>query len=379
MNYPIKTESNLLIVEPNAEKRELLVAYFSKAHNCDQADSVGEAVEKIRNNRYSAVLAPILPPDHSGLRLIAILDRYSPNTVPIFLSEVDSAGCTVKAYRAGAFDVVQMPTSLNRIEASVEKALVQYEMRTLRDNYKRQVEDEVFRRTAELELSLEEVESSYRSTLTAIVRALEERELESDGHSERMVTFSLRLGYELGLGGEAMRDLELGTLLHDIGKIGVPDSILHKPERLSEAEWNKIKLHPVLGHHIISNIPFLDRAARIVVQHHECWDGSGYPFNLRGEEIEIGARILSVVDAFDAMISGRVYQQRQSYEAVSKEIESFSGTQFDPTVVEAFKNVPEEDWEILRERSLSDRKESQSFRAIVSKLVYAERSLELVH
>jgi HD-GYP domain-containing protein (c-di-GMP phosphodiesterase class II) len=189
----------------------------------------------------------------------------------------------------------------------------------------------------------------------------------------------LRLGYELGLDKDALRDLELGALLHDIGKIGVPDAVLRKPAKLNEDEWNKMKLHPHHGQKILRNIPFLEGAARIVSQHHEKWDGSGYPIGLRGEDIDIGARIFSVVDAFDAMISDRVYRRGCSYEEALTELNRCAGTQFDPLVVEAFKTIPRDDWEILRQRSLKDKRENHSFQAIVSELVHSQQSLELVH
>jgi len=176
-----------------------------------------------------------------------------------------------------------------------------------------------------------------------------------------------------------LRDLELGTLLHDVGKINISDDILRKPERLDMSEWSMMKRHPLFGHDIISGIPFLEGAARIVAEHHECWDGSGYPSGLRGEDIAIGARILAVVDAFDAMISDRVYRKARSYEAAVAEIERFAGSQFDPMVVDAFRSVPQDDWEFLHDRSLRGRLENQSYQSIVSELVFARRDLQLVH
>jgi len=216
-------------------------------------------------------------------------------------------------------------------------------------------------------------------TLNAVVKSLEKRELETEGHGERMITFSLRLAYELGLERAALRDLELGTLLHDVGKINIPDDILRKPVRLSMTEWNMMKQHPVFGHDILAGIPFLEGAARIVAEHHESWDGSGYPHGLRGEEIAIGARILAVIDAFDAMISDRVYRRARSYQAALTEIERFAGSQFDPMVVEAFRNIPASDWEFLHDRSLMGRLENQSYQSIVSELVFARLGMELVH
>jgi HD-GYP domain-containing protein (c-di-GMP phosphodiesterase class II) len=212
-----------------------------------------------------------------------------------------------------------------------------------------------------------------------LVQALETRDFETHGHSERVVTFSLRLGHELGLDKAAMRDLELGALLHDIGKIGVPDAVLRKPAKLNAEEWEKMRLHPMHGQKILRNIKFLEGAARVVCQHHEQWDGSGYPLGLRGEDIDIGARIFAVVDAFDAMISDRVYRKGRPYEDALVELERCSGTQFDPLIVEAFKHIPKEDWEILRERSVKDKQEIYSFQAVVAELVHSRQQFELIH
>jgi HD-GYP domain-containing protein (c-di-GMP phosphodiesterase class II) len=149
-----------------------------------------------------------------------------------------------------------------------------------------------------------------------------------------------------------MRSLEFGSLLHDIGKIGVPDAILRKPAKLTEAEWIKMREHPLHGQRILQGIQFLEGAARVVAQHHERWDGSGYPHGLRGDEIDLNARIFAVADAFDAMTSDRVYRRGRQYEVAAAELDAFAGRQFDPEVVEAFHRVPREDWMEMRRRSL---------------------------
>lgn len=375
----IESEKKLLIIEPNAEKRNLLITFFAVKYVCDEADSLNKALQKIGEKEYSVILTTFDLPGMDGLKLIPCLQTASPRTVPIFISDNPAQGNTVRAFRAGAFEVIQMPFTLKKVEAAVEKAFAQYEMKCLKDRYQHHLEELVAERTAELDKAMEEIENSYRLTLKALVQALETRDFETHGHSERVVTFSLRLGFELGLDKAALRTLELGALLHDIGKIGVPDSILRKPAKLTEEEWSKMKLHPLHGQKILRNIPFLEGAARVVAQHHEKWDGSGYPVGLRGEDIDIGARIFAVVDAFDAMISDRIYRRGCSYEAALTELERCAGTQFDPLVVEAFKHIPREDWEILRARSLKDKQETSSFQTIVSELVYSHRRFELVH
>ena len=375
----VKSDKKLLIIEQNAEKRTLLKSFFAGKYSCDEADSVGSALQKIKEQEYCVILTAFSLPSISGLELIPYLQETSPRTVPIFISDSDIAGNTVKAFRAGAFEVIQMPFTLKKVEAAVAKAFSQFEMKYLKDSYQYHLEELVSQRTAELDKALEEIENSYRMTLKALVQALEARDSETHGHSERVVTFSLRLGHELGLDKDALRNLELGALLHDIGKIGVPDAILRKPAALTPEEWDKMKLHPQHGQKILRNIPFLEGATQLVAQHHEKWDGSGYPYGLRGEDIDIGARIFSVVDAFDAMVSDRVYRRGRLYEDALQELERFAGTQFDPMVVAAFKVVPKEDWEILRQRSLSEKQEACSFQAIVAELVYSRRQFDMVH
>lgn len=375
----IECEKNLLIVEQNSEKRSLLKAFLSKKFVCDEADSIISAVSKIREKEYAVLLAPAVMSSSEGVDLIPFLNATTPRTVPILISYDEKRGNTVQAFRAGAFEVIQMPFTLKKVESVVDKAFAQHEYQMLKDKYQIHLEDLVAERTAELDRALEEIENSYRMTLKALVQALETRDFETHGHSERVVTFSLRLGYELGLDKSALRNLELGALLHDIGKIGVPDAILRKPAKLTDDEWTKMKLHPLHGEKILRGIPFLEGVAKIVSQHHEKWDGSGYPIGLRGEDIDLGARIFAVIDAFDSIVSDRVYRRGSSYEDAVAELTRCSGTQFDPLIVEAFKNIPKDDWDVLRQRSLRDKPDTHSFQAIVSELVHTQQTLEMVH
>ncbi|MDT5268159.1 MAG: hypothetical protein QOH49_345, partial [Acidobacteriota bacterium] len=147
---------------------------------------------------------------------------------------------------------------------------------------------------------------------------------------------------------EQMRSLEFGSLLHDIGKIGVPDAILRKPAKLTEEEWVLMREHPLHGQKILRGIEFLEGAAKVVAQHHEKWDGTGYPLGLKGEQIDLCARIFAVADAFDAITSDRVYRTGCTYEAALAELDRCACVQFDPRVVEAFRRIPRHEWERLR-------------------------------
>jgi putative nucleotidyltransferase with HDIG domain len=241
----------------------------------------------------------------------------------------------------------------------VRRALDHRELLLAKYRYETYLEELVQQRAAELELALDSLEKSYRTTLKALAAALEARDHETHGHSERVVNFSLRLGRELRLDKSEMRSLEFGALLHDIGKIGVPDAVLRKPAGLTADEWTKMREHPTHGQQILRGIDFLEGAARVVGQHHEKWDGTGYPAGLRGEEIDLNARIFAVADAFDAITSDRVYRGGRSYEVAVAELEEFAGRQFDPKVVAAFRRIPRAEWDELRAVSFHKWQEQQ--------------------
>jgi response regulator RpfG family c-di-GMP phosphodiesterase len=375
----IETEKNLLLVDEKNETAGFLNKFLKANYNCDRAETRESALWKLRQKDYCVVLCSAKLLKSDSFQTIPLMQKLAPHSSIVLLSERDSAEDAIRAFRAGAFDYLLTPVEFEQLETVVARGVEHYETKCLRDRYQFHLENLAAERATEIDKALEEVESSYRITLKALVQALETRDFETHGHSERVVTFSLRLGHELGLEKEALRDLELGALLHDIGKIGVPDAILRKPAKLNEDEWEKMKLHPLHGQKILRNINFLEGAARVVAQHHEKWDGSGYPYGIRGEDIDIGARIFAVVDAFDAMVSDRVYRKGRPYAEALEELERCAGTQFDPLVVEAFKAIPKDDWEVLRQRSLKEKQELSSFQAVVAELVYSRQQLEMVH
>ena len=342
----------LLIVDDEAEVRGVLNDLLCDSYECTEAPSAETALENLRNSDYQLVISDITMSGMSGLEMIPHVKAISPDTVIVMISGMQTIESAINALRLGAFDYLMKPFDLRQAEAAVSRALNHYELIVAKRLYETQLEDLVAQRTAELDEALGSLENAYRSTLKALTAALETRDAETHGHSERVVTFSLRLGREYGLTPQEMKALEFGSLLHDIGKIGVPDAILRKPAKLTDEEWILMREHPIHGQQILRDIKFLKGAARVVAQHHEKWDGSGYPLGLVGDDIDICARIFSVADAFDAITSDRVYRKGRSYEAAAAELNEWTGRQFDPRVVEAFHRVPQEDWDELRRRSL---------------------------
>jgi HD-GYP domain-containing protein (c-di-GMP phosphodiesterase class II) len=209
--------------------------------------------------------------------------------------------------------------------------------------------DAVSRQSAALKQALDELHATYDSTLHALSAALESRDRETEGHALRVVAYTARLAQQAGLDRQQLQPLLRGALLHDVGKIGVPDSILNKAGPLTDGEWKEMRRHPLIGAQMLQEIPFLADALPVVRHHHERFDGSGYPHGLKGEAIPLGARIFSVVDTFDAITSDRPYRTARSVSEARAEIMRCAGTQFDPSVVEAFLAVPEQEWRTLAE------------------------------
>jgi putative nucleotidyltransferase with HDIG domain len=208
------------------------------------------------------------------------------------------------------------------------------------------------RQAKQLEAAYEELEITYDQTLTSLMSALDARDRETEGHSMRVSRLTCLLAEEIGLNGLQLKAIERGALLHDIGKIGISDMVLHKPGKLTDDEWKMMRIHPNIGARIVEGIPFLQDALSIIRYHHERWDGSGYPIGLKGEEIPVQARIFAVADVFDALTSRRSYRSKSSAEEAIQYIKEQSGILFDPFIVEALTRLPYKEF-IQREKLIA--------------------------
>jgi response regulator RpfG family c-di-GMP phosphodiesterase len=263
----------------------------------------------------------------------------------IMISAVKDIESAISAMSKGAYDYVTKPFKLNEVALNARRAINNRKLILEKIQYKKNLEIKVEERTRELKDALDKLNATYTNTLTSLVLALDARDTETQGHSLRVVQFSLTLAGLLGITDSGLLQiLEYGALLHDIGKIGIPDAILRKPGSLSPKEWDIMKRHPTLGYKIIEGIDFLKDASLVVLHHHEKFDGSGYPMNLSGDAIPLGARIFAVADAVDAMTSERPYRGALTFEEATAELKKFEGIQFDPAVVHSFFKVPLSFW-----------------------------------
>ena len=240
---------------------------------------------------------------------------------------------------SGVTEAAMLAQALRAIKDLRELRAMTRDERTARElaeaQQLRAVEDfrTAYRRASALTKKLDQ---AYLETITALANAVEARDLLTGHHVERVRSMSVRLGQILNLNSDAIRQLEFGAVLHDVGKIGLPDSILGKPGALSASEVPVMRLHPLIGRRMLEGVSFLHPALPAVEAHHERWDGAGYPHGLAGEDIPIAGRIVAVVDAFDAMTSDRPYRAALPVETARASLLAGRGTQFDPIIVDAF-------------------------------------------
>ena len=192
--------------------------------------------------------------------------------------------------------------------------------------------------------ALSDLAKTHEGALLALVNALDAREHDTQLHSLRVREYATRLGHELGMENEELLLLGQAALLHDVGKIGVPDRILLKPGSLTDEEWSLMREHPLIGRRILERVDFLKDTAEIVYSHHEKYDGSGYPRGLKADQIPLSARVFAIVDAFDALQSDRPYKEKLTYHEAAERIRDGKGKHFDPRIVDAFFSIGQEVW-----------------------------------
>jgi putative nucleotidyltransferase with HDIG domain len=250
----------------------------------------------------------------------------------------------LEAIRAGAYDYILKPFEKDQLHLSVRRALEHRRLVMENRTYQSDLEQLVAERTQQLSIALQDLEQSYDYTLEALGGALDAKDAETEGHCQRVTAFTITIARSMGVDKAHLKHIARGAFLHDIGKMGVPDSILTKPGPLTAEERKIMRRHCDIGYSVLERIPFLKEAAEIVLSHQECYDGSGYPRGLKGDQIPIGARIFAVADTLDAMISDRPYRKALPIATAREEIQRFSGRQFDPKVVEVFLSHPEQLW-----------------------------------
>ncbi len=254
-------------------------------------------------------------------------------------------------FREGAQDVLSMDELASSLVQVAQRTIERVAAGRSREHETQLMAAELGKRARDLEAALVAVRSAYDQTLVALVSALDCRERETASHSQRVACYSVLVGLRVGLDEPELETLYRGALLHDIGKIGTPDAVLLKPGSFTEEEWEIMRRHVEIGGEILSNIAFLKAASDVPMYHHEAWDGSGYPCELKGTDIPLHARIFAVVDSYDAIRSERPYKAAKPHAEAIQQLGAVAGKRLDPSLVEQFVVEPEASWNQL-ERGL---------------------------
>ncbi|HSN13881.1 MAG TPA: HD domain-containing phosphohydrolase [Anaeromyxobacteraceae bacterium] len=332
--------TKILIVDDDASVRAVIsILLGEEGYACTAVDSAHAALAAMQASEYPLVISDVRMPGRDGVWLLERMRDDHPDTAVVMLTGYGDTEAAVHCLRAGAADYLLKPPKVTDLVRAIERALGRRRLELARQKYRRSLENRVREKTAELSQALRSLESAYSQTLWSLVAALDARESETGDHSQRVVRYSIAVAKRLGLPERDMPDLGRGALLHDIGKIGVPDAILLKPAKLTGDEWEVMHRHPRIGYDILRSIDFLGPAAELVLCHQERVDGTGYPRGLRSEAIPIGARIFAIADTFDAMTCDRPYRRALSFTDARAEIARCSGTQFDPRAADAFLSM----------------------------------------
>jgi cyclic di-GMP phosphodiesterase len=340
----------ILVVDDEETIREIVSSMLAGAqYQSRQAASGKEALALLESGEeFDLVLSDLMMAEMDGNVLLERAKEKFPDVPVVMVTTVSDIQVALQALRNGAYDYLPKPFEREQLLATVRRALENRRLKMENRQYQVNLESLVAARTEQLKGALAELERSYDRTLEALGEALDLKDAETQGHSRRVTAFTIAIARQMRLQKDQISVIARGAFLHDIGKMAIPDKILNKPGKLNEEEVDTMKEHSWLGYNILRKIPFLAEAAEIVYAHQERYDGTGYPRRLKGEEIPLGARIFSIADTLDAMTSDRPYRAAQSFEAARREIERWSGRQFDPKIVEVFLEMPADIWEGLR-------------------------------
>jgi len=343
---------HVLIVDDDGQVRDVLHQIFlAHGYRCLLAANGAEALAIFRHHRPPLTLTDVKMPGMDGVAVVRAIREIDEDAAVVVLTGAPDVQTAIGTLKLGAYDFIMKPVNVDELMIAAERALERRQLLIERRQYQALLERRVEEATHNLKVAYEQLQETYRATLETLGAALDSRDVGTEAHSRRVHGYAIATARAYGVPEDELTDLAHGVLLHDIGKIGIPDAILLKPGKLTDEEWQIMRRHPEIGRRLIENIPFLKGAVPIVYCHHERWDGSGYPRGLKGDEIPLGARIFAVVDAFDAMTFDRPYSRAIPFDAARAEIRRCAGTHFDPAVVEAFLRVPDELLQDIRRKS----------------------------
>lgn len=298
--------------------------------------------------RFSLLILPASGRRDQEIAFLRDLKKADPCFPVVMLSNAVEPRSLISLLQEGLIDQVSSPDNFAGIYSAVRNGLARKQLALENESYMKSLTKLKLEHSRKVRKTIE-LEEIFDSTLENLMTALDLRDVETFGHSQTVDKYSRVLAGILGIEDKRVLDnIRKGALLHDVGKIAIPDSILKNPGQLTAREWEKIRLHPALGYGLVKEIKLVKEAGNIILYHHEKYDGTGYPEGLKKKEIPLEARVFALADALDAITSHRPYRRERDFEAAGQEIREHAGTQFDPLVVDAFGKLPLERWEKIR-------------------------------
>lgn len=345
-----KVQHKILVVDDEDANLRLLKRVLGREYVVLEAQSGDEGLKHLESNEVSLIISDQRMPGMTGVQLLEKSRDIRPDAIKMLLTGYTDLDALIGAINDGrVYKYIQKPWDAEELKLTVKRALESYDLKKRNDWL-----------LDELKSAMTELEELSMGTIRALADALDAKCDYTAGHSLRVSRFSVVIGKKLGLSDDQLRDIELGGILHDIGKIGVPESILWKPDKLNKEEKEIMARHPVKSAQIIGELKGLKRAREYVRHHHEYFDGSGYPDGLAGDDIPIGARLIMVSDAYDAMTTDRPYRDAIGHDKAMEELKRMSGKQFDPDVVEALLELVADGGEAIN-RLIRDEEFTENF------------------
>ncbi len=351
-NTPMEDRKRkIFIVDDEEPIRKVMNTHLSKeGYSVIQSRGGSGVFADLETGNFDLVICDIRMPEVDGIQVLDFL-RKNFETIPvIMLTGLTDVTTVIEVMKKGAFDYLMKPVKKEDLMSIIRKALVHRdllvrnkELELENREYQLFLEQKVRERTKELNSKAIELQKAYGHLKTmniqfinVLAETIEAKDRHTRGHCNRMRRLCVELGRLAGLSPEDLEMLEYASLLHDLGKIGINEMVLNKPGPLTEDECEHIKEHPEIGEKILQGIPLMEPVARIIVSHHENFDGSGYPRNLKGEDIPLPSRVIAVADIYDAMSSDRPYRKGLRIEIVLEEMLRVAGSQLDPSLVNIF-------------------------------------------
>jgi putative two-component system response regulator len=331
---------SVLVVDDDISLRPMLASWVNRLGFCAfEAPTAEDALQHLEHSPTDIALCDVNMPGHDGVWLAARIRERYPTTAVIMATSVDDADIAVSTLSNDVVDYLLKPFDSMRLREALALGLDWHRASVGDADLHCALQARIRSRRATVAATLARAQASAQQAADSLISMLQLHEKDGRGHATRVTRLAIALAEELGVSDEDIDGLEFGAMLHDVGKIDMPAEILCKPAPLNEAEWDVMRTHPQVGYDLVRKLPHLSAAADIVLAHHEAFDGSGYPHRLKGDEIPLGARILTIADSYDSMTHPHTQRPALPPSFAVAEIERCSGSQFDPNAAAALGRV----------------------------------------